>query len=738
MSAFRLRQMSVDEVELVSPVAESGDRSSRWAPPADPGLPGTPATPVVADDATSTAAPRWFRWAFAAVVAGTLIAYLWGLSKSGWANAYYSAASQAGSKSWKAWFFGSFDWQNGITVDKTPAALWVTGLSTRIFGVNSWAILAPEALMGAASVAVVMVTLKRWFHPVGVVVAGLVVATSPVAALMFRYNNPDALLVLALVCGAYCMTRAIERPGWKWVALAGVAVGVGFLAKMLQAFLVLPAFGLTYLVAAPTSLPKRIRDGVVLGLATLVAGGWWVAVVELWPKSSRPYIGGSQTNSVLDLMFGYNGLGRITGNETGSVGGGPQGGTGRWGATGWFRMFNSQFGHQASWLLVAALFVTVALLIATLRQPRTDRTRAAVLLWGGWLLLTGVVFSLSQGIIHEYYTVALVPAIGALVGMGVSWTWTHWSSTLTRAAFGLTVGATAWWTWVLLGRTPNWYPDLRLVLVLLAGVAAVSCVAWARPGLVRAVAVGAAVASGLIAPALASATTIGQAYSGGIVVAGPSVAGGRGFGPGGAGGRGFPGGPRGLPGGPGGFPGGPGGFPGGPGGPGGLPGGPGQSSSGAGGAAGSQSAGLSGGLITSITRAASRAGAGGFLQAVEPSAELVQAVRADSAHYKWPVVTTSANSAAGVQLGADVPVLALGGFNGSDPAVSLADFQKLVSEGKVHYFMAGFTPGGGGPGGGGIRQNGGAETASEIATWVQENFTAQTVGGATLYDLTES
>src|SRR5262245_12708852 len=328
--------------------------------------------------------PRWLRPSLLALLLVTAVLYLWGLGASGWGNAFYSAAVQAGSESWKAFFFGSSDAANSITVDKTPASLWVMALSARAFGVNAWSILVPQALMGVASVGLLYASVRRWFSPVAGLLAGLVLALTPIAVLMFRFNNPDALLVLLMVAGAYATTRAIENGSTKWLMLAGVFVGFGFLTKMLQALLVVPAFALVYLLAGPPKLGRRLWQLVLSAIVLLVSAGWWVAIVELVPASMRPYIGGSQDHSVLNLIFGYNGLGRLTGNETGSVGGGGQAGS-MWGPTGWLRLFNAEFGGQASWLLPAALIFLVGGLLLTLRAKRTDRTRAALVLWGGWL-----------------------------------------------------------------------------------------------------------------------------------------------------------------------------------------------------------------------------------------------------------------------------------------------------------------------------------------------------------------
>ncbi|MER6596289.1 glycosyltransferase family 39 protein, partial [Micromonospora purpureochromogenes] len=391
------------------------------APPAPP---APEPVPVAAEPPPPRPDPRWTRPALAALLLATGVLYLWGLGASGWANSFYSAAAQAGAESWKAFFYGSSDAANSITVDKTPASLWLMALSVRIFGLSSWSILVPQALLGVATVGALYATVRRWYGPVAGLLAGTVLALTPVATLMFRFNNPDALLVLLLVLAAYATVRAVETAGTRWIVLAGALVGLGFLTKMLQAFLVVPVFAGVYLLAAPTGLGRRIRQLLLAGLGLVVAAGWWVAVVELVPTSARPYIGGSQGNSILELTLGYNGLGRITGNEEGSVGGGRAGGGGPFsGQTGWLRMFDTEVGGQISWLLPAALILLVAGLVLAGRAPRTDRRRAGLLLWGGWLLVTGLIFSFMSGIFHAYYTVALAPAVGAVVGIGAVLLW---------------------------------------------------------------------------------------------------------------------------------------------------------------------------------------------------------------------------------------------------------------------------------------------------------------------------
>ncbi len=646
----------------------------------------------------------WVRPALLTLLVGTTLLYFWDLGASGWGNSFYSAAVQAGSKSWEAFFFGSSDAANSITVDKPPAALWVMELSARLFGVNHWSVLGPQALEGVAAVGLLYAAVRRHFSAAAGLIAGAVFALTPVAVLMFRFNNPDALLVLLLVAAAYALTRALDAGSTRWLALAGALVGFGFLAKMLQSLLVVPAFTLVYLLAAPVSLRRRIIGLLVSGLAMVAAAGWWIAAVALTPASSRPFVGGSQHNSILELTFGYNGFGRLTGNETGSVGGGGFGGAGaaggsRWGTTGATRVFGSEMGTQIAWLLPAALLLLAAGLWFTRRASRTDGHRASLLLWGGWLVVTGVTFSYAQGIIHPYYTVALAPAIGALVGAGSTLLWERRESLAARLLLAAAVAGTGVWAYVQLDRTPTFQPWVRVTVAFLALAAAVIFVGlpWLGRRLVTVLALGSLTAV-LGAPAAYAADTATTPHTGAIPSAGPSSGG-----PGGFGGGRF----GGLQGGRLGFPGAaPGGLPGGA-----LPGG--------GFAGGTGTAGARGGV----------GGAGGLLGSRTPAAALVTALKANASQYTWVAATVGSNSAAGVQLATGLPVMPIGGFNGSDPSPTLAQFQSDVRAGTIHYFLTG----GGGFGGG--AQSGGSQAASEITAWVQAHYTASTIGGQTVYDL---
>ncbi|MDQ0378635.1 ArnT family glycosyltransferase [Amycolatopsis thermophila] len=599
--------------------------------------------PVPAAARTRTAGrPAWVRPSVAVLLVATAALYLWNLSASGYANDFYAMAVQAGTKNWEALFFGSLDPGNVITVDKPPASLWLMALSGRLLGFSSFSMLLPNALCGVASVALLHAAVRRTSGPLAGLLAGAALALTPVAALMFKFNNPDALLVLLMVAGAYCTVRALDRAGTGWLLLAGVALGFGFLTKMLQAFLVLPAFALVYLVAAPAGLGKRVLQLAGAGIAVVVAAGWWIVAVALWPTESRPYIGGSTDNTPLELAFGYNGLSRIFGGER-NAGGGFGGGNAMFGGeTGLLRMFGSSFGLEISWLLPAALVALVAGLWFTRFAPRLDRSRAALLLWGGWTVVTALVFSFMSGTIHPYYTVALAPGIAGLVAIGAIELWRGRHNFAARIVLALMVAATGVWDFILLDRTPEWQPWLRWVLLPLTAAVVAGLLFGLdrirRAGIVLAVA---GVCTGLLAPAAYTVVTAGQGHSGSLPTSGPS-----------GNSMGFGGGVRGGP----------------------------------------------------------------------TSSELIALLKQTTT--KWSAATNGSQSAAGLALNSDTAVIAIGGFNGGDPAPTLEQFKRYVADGDITYYVSG---GAGGTGRGG---------SGEIATWVEQNFTPQTIGGTTVYDLT--
>ncbi|MHA3702781.1 ArnT family glycosyltransferase [Jatrophihabitans sp. YIM 134969] len=716
-------------------MSTTSSTTSPWYDSPYPPAAGLPAVddPAPADlpprfavlDRTDRSTPRWARPAFGVLLLGTALLYVVGLGASGNANSFYAAAVQAGTLSWKAFFFGSLDASNFITVDKPPMSLWPMEIAGRVFGFNTWSMLVPQALMGVASVALLTLTVRRWFGWTAGLVAGLTLALTPVAVLMFRFNNPDALMVLLLVVGAWALTHALESGRLRWMVVLGVSFGFGFLTKGLQPFTVIPAFAVAFLLFAPLGWGKRIVHLLVGVGAILVSAGWWVVAVLATPAADRPYIGGSTNNNPLELAFGYNGLGRLTGNEGGGPtggGGGAGGGMSFSGSTGLGRLFNSEMGGQISWLLPAALVATVALLAVGIvaRRSGTDTRRllAATVVWGGWLLVTGAVLSFASGTIHAYYTVQLAPAIAALVGIGLVVAWRLRHEVGARVVLAAAAAVTGVWAFVLLGRSADYWPGLRYVVLLLGLAAAVAALAGPVLGSAfrRPVAVVAAVAialTGLAAPAAYAATTASTAQQGSMPSAGPAVSGGFG-------GFGARSGARGGTAPSGGFPGGgTGGFPGG--GTGGFPGAPGsQSGSASGDGTGGAGTSPGGGDGAPSTGTAPTGGRGAEASVSSALVKLVQGAT-DS---RWAAATIGSQTAAALELASGgVPVMAIGGFTGSDPAPTLAQFQAWVAAGDVHWFI-----GGGGMGRGGD---------SEISQWVEANFTATTVGNSTVYDLTQ-
>jgi 4-amino-4-deoxy-L-arabinose transferase-like glycosyltransferase len=672
--------------------------------------------------------PDWYRPVLLALLLGTAALYLWNLSASGDANSFYTAAVQAGTESWKAFFFGSIDKANFITVDKPPASLWPMELSGRIFGFSSWSMLVPDALEGVATVALVAATVRRALGSTagrpGAAAAGLIAAAvtalTPAAVLIFRFNNPDALMVLLIVVAAYFVTRAVQDGKVRWLIYAGIAFGFGFLTKSGEALLPLPVFALAYLVAGPVSFWRRIRQLLLAGVALVVSAGWWIVAVLLTPAADRPYIGGSTNNNPLELALGYNGLGRLFGetgggggggggapegsasSTTGAAGGGFGGGGGGGGggnssfggATGLGRLFRGEFGYEISWLLPAALILIAALVWLTWRGKRTDPARAALIIWGGWLLVMGGTFSYMSGTVHPYYSVGLAPPIGALAGIGAVLLWQRRgdpASTAGRIAasaiLGVTVLITCAWDVKELRSDSSFHPSAAVITIAASAVAIVALAVIAiRTRAGRRLTAAAAIVTGISLVVPTAAWALGTAatpHTGSIptAVSSSGSGSGSGFGGGTAAGQGSTG--SGAPSGRTSGSGGPSG--------GGAPSG--GTGTGTGGTSGSDSA---------------------LLKALEKTTT------------RWAAAVVGDQDAASLELasGGKMAVMGMGGFTGSDTVPTLAQFEAYVKAGDITYYIASSQSGGIGGG-----------SFSAITQWVEKHFKSETIGGTTVYVL---
>lgn len=503
--------------------------------------------------------------AFGGLLLFTSIFYLWNLTINGMANSYYAAAAQAASTSWTAWLFGSLDAANFVSVDKPPISMMIMGLFGRLFGFSSWSMLLPHALAGIATVALVYLVVRRWYGARAGLIAGAVMALTPAAALMFRFNNPDSFLTLFLTVSAYSFLRAFEgsRPV-LWLSLAGLFTGFAFNTKMLQGLILLPIMTIIYISFARPKFTTRMWHLGVAGIATIVSTFWWSILVWLTPAVNRPWVGSTSNNSIWSLIFGYNGFGRLLGNgggpggRTGGMmqmgaqtasqtaspaaqamvppigmmggsfgagghGNGP-GGVGFGGETGVLRIFNESFGPNIAWLIPVAL-ISAGLVIWLLRRaPRHNKERIGVLLWLGWLLMHMVIFSMTSGTIHPYYVVAMAPAIAALVGIGAPYIWQAYTRR-TKVAWilPLSIALTTILSIIMLAYSSYW-PWLMWLVMIAGGVATIlTLLPLSQTKRLKQIILGLAITAGMAAPIVFSVSTVATAHSGSIPTAGPGA-----------------------------------------------------------------------------------------------------------------------------------------------------------------------------------------------------------------------
>ncbi len=661
----------------------------------DTALAPPPSQAYSAQRAVPRAAPLvrlwpWHRPALGGILALAALLNFWALDRLGYANSYYAAAVRSMLQSWHNFFFVSFDPGGFVTIDKPPLGFWLQTASAKLFGFSGVSLLLPEALAGVLSVAVLYRLVARtWGRGAGLL-AALFLAVTPVSVVTSRNNTIDSLLVLTVLLAAWACLRAVESGRLRWLLACAVLVGLGFNIKMLEAYLVVPAFGLVYLLCTRAGWRKRIGH---LALALVVLLGVslaWATAVDLTPVSARPYVGSSGTNSELNLALGYNGLQRLTGTLFGHGGGssashagssaattarravesitaggpgGPGGGAGggnalfNGGPAGLLRLLGTTLGGQVSWLLIlAVLGLIVAAMSVPWRRFLADDRGRSLLLWGTWLLTAGAFFSVAE-FFHPYYTVMLAPAIAALAAIGVAALWRAYRDGERRGwLLPLVLLATAGVQAYLLRDYPAWSRWLTPLAVgggLLGALALVA--ARVRPRRATWVALagaGVAVATLLAAPTTWAAYSVANGTNATIPTAGPSAQStGNGFGgPGSFGSRGSASGGAGPTGSANGGPGGAGGFPGG----GGFNGGP----SGPGGDAGTQG-----------------------------NTALIRYLEAHQGHAKYLLATASSQSASSIIITTGKPVMALGGFSGSDQILTTKQLAALVKAGTVRYFL---------------------------------------------------
>ncbi|MFJ6897963.1 ArnT family glycosyltransferase [Streptomyces hokutonensis] len=706
--------------------------SADWPPPAPP------------ETAPPEKAPRWSLPALVAIMVLAAVLYSWNLTGSS-LNSFYSSAIYSGTQSWKAWFFGSLDAGNFITVDKPPFSLMVMGLSCRIFGFGTWQMMLPEVAAALGTIWILHSSVKRYFGHVAATIAALVLALTPITVAINRDNNPDTLLVLLMVAGAALGLRAVRTE--KLLPLVGSAVcfGFAFNTKLLQGYIALPAVFAVYLFASKLGWKKKLVQLAVATVALAVSSFWWATAVSLVPAADRPYIGGSTDGTAWDLIMGYDGFGRVFGGEGNGGGGGGGGGGGTFaGTAGLGRMFNDILGGQISWLLPFSAIALIAGLVLVGRTPRTDATRAALIMWGGWTLLHYVTFSMAQGTMHPYYTTALAPGIAALCGGGGIMLWRAFRSGDARWSWVLPAGlaVTGIWAIVVLRRASGWntwlWPTVGVLMVL--AIVGLFVFRSGNRGRLLTASIAAAIIAALAGPTAYAVTPAASSGTGGGMggtnpTAGPSTGGGMGGGPGGGGNRGGFGGGEGGPGGGtqqgagqagGELPGGgtaPGGMTPGGGGTGEVPqggGAPSGAPSGGttGGTAGGQQGGTTGELPGGGTAPGGTGGTrggfgGGGGMGGTTSSALISYLEKHQDGAKWLLAVSNSQSAGQLILSTHKPVISMWGFTGSDKAMTLAKLKELVKKGELHYIQLG---------GGGMGGNSTLNT--EITAWVQKNATA--------------
>ncbi len=457
----------------------------------------------------------WERPALIGLLLVTSLLYVWKLDQNGWANAYYSAAVQAGQHNPSAFFFGSSDWGNSISVDKPPLSLWVMGISVWLFGFNSWSILLPQAILTLSSTFIVYALVRRYFPSYCALLAGAIFALTPITVLLARYNNPDPLMIFLMLTAVYAGVRATEEARPRLLFLAALLLGLGFLTKQLQAFLVLPALVVVFLASVRTSWKKRLLAIAGSGAILICVSLAWPLAVDLTPADQRPFVGGSTTNSVLELTLGYNGIDRVLQHEDDpSAALLPAALREASSDAGFLRLLNMNYGQEIGWLLAPGILSAVAIFWRLFRR-RFNRPQSVLAgVSAVWLITTYGTLSFMGNSFHSYYTASLAPPLALTCAIGAFMMFEVRRTAPARllVVVGLVLSAICsyamWQLGVALPLEPG---TVILVGVLLSAALLASPAPW--PHLER-VAAAAAIGGLLIGPVATAIVTAGTPQAG--------------------------------------------------------------------------------------------------------------------------------------------------------------------------------------------------------------------------------
>lgn len=465
---------------------------------------------------------RWWLWALLSL---TGVLYLWGLDRNGWANSYYSAAAMAGSQDWTAFFFSSSDPGNAISVDKPPLSLWVMSASVWAFGLNPWSILVPQALMGVTSVYLLYRMVRTYVGSTTGLLAATFFAVTPVATVMFRYNNPDALLTLLMIGVTYSALESVRRSSFPWLMTAGALTGAALLTKQLQIALVLPGVAAAYVMFAAAPMVKRLIHLATALLAAGVVGGWWFVLVQLTPASSRPFVGGSRFNNILELTLGYNGLDRLTGEDASRTMSPSAADLAEKLDPGFQRFLQPQFSGQFGWFLPLAVAGLCLAIWQIKRRSGSRPYRAFLVLCGVWFMCAATVLAFMSGIVHPYYALTAVPPLCCLAAIGLLHMYRLRDRRSLRLALAGTLLSTMILSFVTAVRSTADFPvGPQIVLVLWSITIALQLLPAPLPAF-RSLSTG-LLAIGLMAgPIVWSVNTVLSPHIGAGVVAGPSILG---------------------------------------------------------------------------------------------------------------------------------------------------------------------------------------------------------------------